>query len=305
MTEAATAVLLDAARSFGLSFEDTSPPRDGFVQTNGIGMHYLDWGEAGKPQVLFLHGGGLTAHTWDFTCLQLRHDYHCLALDLRGHGDSDGDGINLEPFTHREDIRGLVAELGLGRFVMVGMSMGGMNTIAYAGTHADDLAGAVIVDVSPYVRPDGSDEVGTFTGAFPAYESLDHAVEDAHRFNPHRPKEHLRYSLLHNLRQDGDGRFRWKYDRGNHAPRDPEKQRARMREVEAQLWPEVAKITCPALVVRGGISKVMLEEDAERLRAALPDGRRVTIPNAGHTVQGDQPKLFAAALRDFFAEIRH
>src|SRR5690242_9354111 len=86
----ATEALLAAARSFGLEFEDTTPPVDRYLDSNGLRMHYLDWGQAGKPPVLFLHGGGQTAHTWDFTCLQLRHRYHCHALDQRGHGDSDG-----------------------------------------------------------------------------------------------------------------------------------------------------------------------------------------------------------------------
>src|SRR5438552_12386495 len=125
MARNATDVLIEAARSFDLAFEDISPPKDGTLDAKGLRMHYLDWGQAGKPPILFLHGGGLTAHTWDFTCLQLRHDYRCFALDQRGHGDTDGEMAGADIYGQREDIRGAVRALGLEAFVLVGMSMGG------------------------------------------------------------------------------------------------------------------------------------------------------------------------------------
>src|SRR5262249_29166300 len=162
------------AGSFDLTFEDTSPPQDKFLDANGLRMHYLDWGQEGKPKLLFLHGGGLTAHTWDFTCLQLRHDYHCYALDQRGHGDTEG-GMGADPYAQRADIRGAVEALGLDQFVLVGMSMGGQNTTIYAGSYANTLRGAVIVDVSPVVRELGSREIGDFVGARPAFASLEEA----------------------------------------------------------------------------------------------------------------------------------
>src|SRR5262249_19851600 len=104
MARDATEVLLEAAQSFDLVFEDITPPKDGFLDSNGIRMHYLDWGQAGKPPVLFLHGGGLTAHTRDFTSLQLRHGYHCYALDQRGHGDTEGTMGGGDVYSQREDM---------------------------------------------------------------------------------------------------------------------------------------------------------------------------------------------------------
>jgi pimeloyl-ACP methyl ester carboxylesterase len=304
MSDDATRVLLEAARSFDLQFEDTTPPKDGFLDSHGLRMHYLDWGREGKPPVLFLHGGGLTAHTWDFTCLQLRHDYHCYALDQRGHGDTGHeDEVGADTYVQREDVRGAVEELGLDQFVLVGMSMGGMNTIAYAGEYTKTLKGAVIVDVSPTVREEGAREIGEFVGARPAFASLEEAIEAAHKFNPVRPKEHLKYSLLHNLRHDPDGKWRWKYDRGERPKVDPETFRAERLKRSERLWAEVPKITCPTLVVHGGESRVLKMEDAELLRDRLPDARLVSIPGAGHTVQGDRPKEFAAAVRSFLKEI--
>ena len=303
MARTATEVLVEAAGSFDLKFEDTSPPQDKSLEANGLRMHYLDWGQEGKPKLLFLHGGGLTAHTWDFTCLQLRHDYHCYALDQRGHGDTEGEMAGNDPYAQREDILGAVRALGLKDFVMIGMSMGGQNTIIYSGSHAATLRGAVIVDISPISRELGAREIGEFVAARPAFASLDEAIEAAHKFNPMRPKEHLKYSLLHNLREDPDGKWRWKYDRGPRAAYDIEEYRARRKVLTEKLSAEAPGITCPVLLVHGAESRVQTRETMEQFRDALPNARLVSIPGAGHTVQGDRPKEFAAAVRGFLKEI--
>ena len=73
----------------GFSFDEVVLPEEHRVAINGLGFRYLDWGTKGLRPILFLHGGALTAHTWDLCCLALRNDYHCMALDQRGHGDSD------------------------------------------------------------------------------------------------------------------------------------------------------------------------------------------------------------------------
>ncbi|MCX6022249.1 MAG: alpha/beta hydrolase [Chloroflexi bacterium] len=296
--------LISAARSFNLAFEDTAPPADGFLDANGLRMHYLDWGGDDKPPILFLHGGRQTAHTWDFTCLQLRHRYRCYALDQRGHGDSDGGPSLAGPYEQREDIRAAVKALGLDPFVLVGMSMGGMNTMAYAAEYVDSLKGAVIVDVSPSVREEGTRAISQFARDAQGFDSLDEAVEQAHRFNPLRPKEHLRYSLLHNLRHDTDGRWRWKYDRGGGPPDlESDEAKAERRALQERLWADVPRITCPVLTVHGGESKVQTYDDVAKLRDTLPDALMVSIPGASHTVQGDRPREFAYALLSFLEEI--
>src|SRR5687767_7011519 len=81
--------LREAAELAGMALEEVVGPSRQYTEADGMRLHYLDWGTAGRPTVLFLHGGGLTAHTWDLVCLALRRDYHCLAVDLRGHGDSE------------------------------------------------------------------------------------------------------------------------------------------------------------------------------------------------------------------------
>src|SRR3989338_3427086 len=115
-------------------------------------FHYLDWGNEGKQPLLFLHGGLQTAHSWDFVALSLRPHFHIRALDQRGHGDSDWapDG-DYSREAHRTDIYGLTKALDLKDFVLIGLSMGGMNSIVYTATHPERVKALVIVDVGPEI----------------------------------------------------------------------------------------------------------------------------------------------------------
>lgn len=121
----------------------------------------------------------------------------------------------------------------------------------------------------------------------------------AKAFNPAPEERLLRRSLLHNLRELPDGRWTWKYDRGHPSQETFEKIRASLPGLTERL----PSITCPALVVRGAESDVLSNDDAERFAAALPNGRSVSMANAGHTVQGDNPRALAEALREFLAGV--
>lgn len=290
--------LREAAARAGLQLDEVVLPTSRRLVANGLDHHYLDWGTAGCRPVLFLHGGGLTAHTWDLVCLALRPRYHCLALDLRGHGDtawSPEADYSLE--AHRADLEAIVEQLGLGRFLLVGMSLGGGTALAYAGQHANRLAGLVLVDIGPDGREEGRRRIAGFVAGPREMASVDDFVARALAFNPRRRPELLRRSLLHNLRQTPTGTWTWKYDHRRYGAMTPA---ARERR-RAALWAAVPRVSCPTLVVRGAQSDVFHDEDAEKLVAALPDGRWVRVEGAGHTVQGDQPKALVEALEPFFA----
>ncbi|PYN95307.1 MAG: hypothetical protein DMD91_25285 [Candidatus Rokuibacteriota bacterium] len=277
--------LVMASATAGLTLPDLALPTEHHVILRGMRFHYLDWGTRGRPPMLFLHGGGLNAHTWDLVCAALRTERHCLALDQRGHGDSEwSPEMDYGIESHAADLDAFVDHLGLDRFVLVGMSLGGVNALAWASTHGRRLAGLVIVDVGPEVRQAGVRKIAAFTSEATPLDS----VED-----------YVARSLLHNLRRMPDGKWMWKYDQ-RHRGRFDQAAYERRRQL---LWSAVARVNCPTLVVRGAESDVFHDEDAERLATTLPDGRWAKVAGAGHTVQGDNPAGLLVVLRKFLDEV--
>jgi esterase len=285
-----------AAEVSGLDRVEIVLPAEHDAALGGMRLHYLDWGRSGRPPVLFLHGGGLTAHTWDLVCLGLRNDHHCFALDQRGHGDSEwSPHLDYVTEAHVRDLEALVRHLELERPVLVGQSMGALNALGYAARHADALRGLVLVDMTPDVQIAGAQRIFDFVTAPAELDSVEAFVARAVEFNPARDARLLRRSLLHNLRQLPNGKWTWKYDR-----------RAMTRERFEELRAEVGalggllgSVTCPTLVVRGTRSDVVSAEGAAAFSDALPHATWVEVPDAGHTVQGDNPRGLAEALREF------
>jgi pimeloyl-ACP methyl ester carboxylesterase len=284
------------ARELGIDFPDDAPAESRFVVANGIEMHYLDWGGSGRP-VVFLHGGGFTAQTWDLVCLGLRGEYRCVALDLRGHGLSGGlHAFGVEQ--PRDDLRAFVQALDLKEPALVGMSLGGNNAIAYAGVHSQELAAVVFVDVCPSVQPEGYRDEVERAKAFAKSASLDEAVEHALRLNPRGSRAYKRHTLSHVLepRDGAQAGFRMRHQREG----APKSDAAAMEARKQALWALVPKITCPALVVHGAESRAQTRAGLEAFRSLLPNADLVEIAGASHYVQEDQPRALLAELRRFF-----
>lgn len=282
----------------GFEFDDIVLPKEHRPQIGRLRLRYLDWGNETAPPMLLLHGGALTAHTWDLTCLALRDEYRCIALDQRGHGDSDWEPeADYSIAAQREDVRGLADALGLDRFVLVGQSMGAINGLAFAAHYPERLRALVMIDAGPDMRRPGSRRIRQFVEDVAEASSLEAIIERALQFNPRRDPKILRRSLMHNLRRQPDGRWRWKYDHRRFQNLDREAHLAERRGLAERL----ARVTCPVLVVRGADSDVFHAEDAAHLAERFPKGHQITIENAGHTVQGDNPKALVAALRHFLA----
>jgi len=289
-----------SAATAGVRLREIVLPSENHLLLGRMRFHYLDWGTAGRSPVVFLHGGGLNAHTWDLLCAALRDERHCLALDQRGYGESEwSPQMDYATESHVGDLDGFRRALGLQRFVLVGMSLGGANALAWAGQHSRLLDGLVLIDTGPEVRSDGVRKIAAFTSDATPLDSVEQFVERAMAFNPRRNRELLRRSLLHNLRRMPDGRFMWKYDQRHRGKVDPAAY-ARRREL---LWSAVGAVECPTLIVRGAQSDVFHDEDAERLAASFKRGRWVRVEGAGHTVQGDNPAGLLVPLREFLAEV--
>ena len=282
----------------GLSPAEITLPRDHQLIVGNLRFHYLDWGGSGHP-MLFLHGGGLNAHTWDVVALMLRDRYRCIALDQRGHGDSEWSPvIDYGVDVQSRDVAGFIDALALANPVVVGQSMGGLNALAYATRHHAKMKGLVVVDVGPEINAAGAQRIRDFAST-PELDSLDAFLALAVKFNPLRDPAVLRRSLYYNLRETPAGKWSLKHDQRRSS--------AEAAELAAQqrtrLAGEIPGIGCPVLIVRGGLSDVLTDEAAERFARWLPNARWVRVEQAGHNVQGDNPAGLLDAMRQFLKEI--
>lgn len=274
-------------------------PRDQRVSARGLSFHYLEWGEPTRPPLLCFHGITQTAHSWDEVAAALAADYRVLCFDQRGHGESEwaADGV----YTRHEmaaDIAAVSSALGLTRFFVAGMSMGGINSIAFTAAHPERVRGLVIVDVSPEVQTKGVENIRQFVQETDVLDSFDAFVDRAQAFNPRRSRANIESRLRHNLKQLPDGRWTWKYD-----VRLRSRERSVGQGLTDQLWDDVARVACPTLILRGAESDILSEDGALRLQAAIAGSRLSVIPGAGHSVMGDNPEAFTAEVQAFLAEI--
>ena len=276
-------------------------PEQRHTVVDGLRLHWLDWGRRGLTPIVFLHGGGLSAHTWDSVCPELRESYHCIALDQRGHGDSEwSPGSDYTLDAHLRDLEGYLDSLGPLAPVLVGQSLGAMNAMRYAARHPD-TPGLVLIDIGRGAgRSQGLDRIVDFSLGASTFDSIDEIVERAVRFNPRRDPDVLRQSIPHRVRRLPDGRWTWKRD-DRHLSRGWLAGLA--AQVEIEMEHEPPKVHCPVLIVRGGDSDVLSEDGAAAFAARFTQARHVTVPDAGHNVQGDNPAGLLDVLRPFFAEL--
>ena len=264
--------------------------RDRTLSHAGLRFHLLDWGTAGSPPLLLLHGAAQTAHSFDEVAPALARDHHVIALDQRGHGDSDwAPRYDRDAFAG--DIDAVLDAHGWEDATLVAMSLGGLNAIAFAAARPERVRGLVVVDVVPSVAPAGREAIGRQL-AVHDFATFDEAVRHAHTFNPRRTLANIRERLRHAMRKQADGRWTWKFD--------PAIGGAAGRNVEA-LWWAVGRLRCPTLLVRGGESNILTSEGAERFVRTVPGSRIAEVAGAGHSVMGDNPAGFLAAVRPFLA----
>lgn len=284
------------AQHAGVQTADITPSREHFMQLGSLRMRCLEWGRADAPPLVLLHGGGQTAHTWDAFCLAASGRFRCLALDQRGHGDSDWSASGQYGFAdHAADIAALVETLALHKPIVMGMSMGGINAIAYAAEHPQALRALVCVDIGPEAQFEPVDRLMQSLGEYRWFSSPEDAAARLSRLGARRDPTLLRETLSLNLRQVDDGRWTWKYDpltfEGLTA--------ASIMQARRPLWDVLPRITCPALVLRGGDSEIFSAGDARRFAQALPHGQWDTVPRARHSIQTDKPLGLLQALDRF------
>ena len=294
--------LHEAAASFGVTIADRREPVSKRVEA-GVNLHYLDWGSPDKPPMLCVHGAAQNAHMWDFTALAFCDRYHVVAMDQRGHGDSGWapDG-NYDRAAYVTDIAQLIDNLGMDTLVLVGLSLGGSNSVAYAAANPLRVRALVVVDVGPEPSSGGEQAVNNFVTLPDVLDSYEDFVQRVIEYSPLRPEWQIRSSLKYSIRQLPDGRWTWKYDP---ALRDSARraQRAAARSDPASRWELWERVQCPTLIVRGEHSRMLSRDVADRMVERNRNSRLVEVPNAGHRVPGDNPTGFEEALRTFLAQV--
>ncbi len=264
-------------------------PRDDRWVHAGLRFHALDWGTAGLPPVALIHGGAQTAHSWDEVAPALSRRHHVVAVDQRGHGDTDW-APRYDRDAYVGDVSALLDHQGWHAASLVAMSLGGLNAIAFAAAWPERVRALVVVDVVPTVAQAGREAIGKQL-AVRDFASLEEAVAQAHAFNPRRTIENIRERLGHAMREGADGRWTYKFDP---AMADG------TRDIEA-LWSAVRRLRCPTMLVRGADSPILAPEAAERFLREVPGSVLAEVPDAGHSVMGDNPPGFLAVVAPFLA----
>lgn len=263
------------------------PASGWFTASDGLRLHYLDW--AGGPHALvLLHGGSLSAHTFDLLALALGERVRCIALDLNGHGLSGWR----ESYTVERaaaDVAELVDHLALERCHLAGMSLGGCIAGHAASRLRAQLASLTFIDVGPKVNFGATTRMRQFMTAVRPAASVDAIVRQALEIS-RRPDPDLMLYRYQSLLKPGPEGVIWRADRRR--PADYAHILGRL----AELAHHAAAIACPTLVVKGGASRVLSVADAEAFARAFPLGRLAVIPEAGHNVQEDQPAALASEL---------
>jgi esterase len=252
------------------------------IGIGGLTFHYVDWGGSDAPLVM-LHGLSGHARTWDHTAAALSGRYHVLALDQRGHGDSDwAPQYGLRPMA--EDLLGWLDALDLSEVTLMGLSMGGLVSFVFAAAHPERVARMVIMDIGPELAPAGSANVTSSLAANDVFSSEDEAFAQARAANPRPTDATLRHRVTHNLRQLPDGTLTYKYDK--ELRRNP---RALFDHTTDELWAAWRAVTCPVLLVRGADSDVLAADTAQRMLAENPNVSFASIPDCGHSITLDRP----------------
>ncbi len=283
------------AAEYGLPF--VGPPEVRRVEVEvspGRAVSSLLWG-TGPPELVLVHGGAQNAHTWDTVAMALGRPL--LAVDLPGHGHSDGgpDGA-ISAGSNGQDLATVIAELAPDARGVVGMSLGGLSSIALAAAAPELVRALVLVDITPGVSAEKAAPVTNFVNGPASFDSFDELLARTIEHNPGRSESSLRRGILHNAVQREDGSWVWRYARFR-TDTDPD---AAARQVAfGGWWDAISALSVPLLLVRGLAWSVVDDDDVAELLRRQPTATVVGVEGAGHSVQGDRPLELAAILTDF------
>jgi esterase len=292
--------LLASATDLGIPHAPSAPYRSCNIVLRRLRFHFLEWGRPDAPPIVLLHGGHQSAHSWDLVSLHLAQHYRVLALDQRGHGDSEwARDVVYSNHEMSLDAEAFIAAMGLQRPLLIGHSMGGRNTMLLLRRNQAVARAAVIVDVGPELSDRGRAAIAGFVQNNQEFDDLEHFVSNVRQYDPYRPREHIERTVKYNMLERADGKYVSKCDSN---PRRLGIVRASGPQENITLE-EAGKFDLPVMLVRGANSNILAPDAAERFAASMPQGRLVTVPDCGHNVHGQNTKGFIAALNGFLQDV--
>ena len=292
--------LLSSAGDLGIPHDPGVAYRSANVVMRRQRFHYLEWGDRANQTIVLLHGGHQSAHSWDLVSLHLARKYHVLALDQRGHGDSEwARDVEYSNGTMAEDAIAFLETMGLEKPILIGHSMGGRNSMLLTRHDPSRLKALVIVDVGPELSDRGRMVIQGFVQENQEFEDLDHFVANVRKYDPYRSREHIERTVKYNMLQRADGKFVSKCDAT-----------ARRLGIVRATGPqdnitlEDAKaFDLPVLLVRGGLSDLLSEEGAQAFLRTCPHAEYVSVSDAHHMVAGDRNDIFLGSVAGFLQRV--
>ena len=270
---------------------------DELIELRGLRFHYRDWTsqQANAPDLVLLHGYTGHCRSWDAFAKVMTKQYRVLALDQRGHGETEwAPADQYGTMEMVADLDAFVSALRLERFVLLGLSMGGMVAIAYAGTRPAQLERLVIVDIAPEIASEGIRNIQQSVARSDVFDSVEDAFRRARADNPVPPEGHHYDRVRASLMRTDEGKWTYRYDR---ALRDPGNQRLRLAVEEG--WDSVASFNVPTLLIRGEHSPLLSRDVADKFVSIAKNSQLVEVPGSGHPVPLDKPEGFLDAIQTF------
>jgi pimeloyl-ACP methyl ester carboxylesterase len=273
-------------------------PKDKYIRVNQLRLHYLDWGKGGDKTLLLLHGFMSHAHMWDNLAIELSPRFYVLALDQRGHGDSEWSKEAYYSIdSHFSDISVFIESLGLEKVIILGHSMGGRNALFYAACAPEKMERLVLVDARLGNNRDASKALKRQLTSLPLKaKNMDEVTEAIRSLYPYLSIEMCRDLARYGYKESKDGRFIPKYDTKMSS------QLEKSEYTTEELGEMIKNVTCPTLIIRGKESPFVSLEEAQKMCMTLPRATFEEIPRATHMPAQENPEAFKKVVLDFLDE---
>ncbi|RLT43680.1 MAG: alpha/beta hydrolase [Chloroflexi bacterium] len=284
---------------------NSTRPRDEFVEANGLRFHYREWGDTRtRHAVVLLHGYAETSEAWTETAQDLAREFRVIAIDQRGHGQSDrATDRDYTRATQMEDLEAIIQSLGLRSVTLIGHSMGGANAICFAAEHPEMTTALVVVETAPEVLRSGIETIRRLLATGATFASLNDAIESFREFFPYATTEQIERRVRASLTVNDDGAYVWDFDPifrdPTSRPPDPDPGQRRLSD----LWDCADRVQCPTMIVRGSETDMLTPEAIQRLHRRVSGSRVSRIEDAGHSVPTDQPAALSLNIREFLQSI--